>query len=101
MKCLALLALVGTAVAFPMPQRPQGYAPAPAPAPCAPPQPYSFEYGVVDQYSGANFQKVENQDEYGTITGTYTSYLPGGRNQIVTYTAATLLIWPITYVKEF
>ena len=91
MKCLALLALVGTTatVAFPMPQ-PQGYAYAPAykpapkyapaPAPYAPPkhaakehppQPYAFEYGVADQYSGTNFQAVENQDEKGTVIGKF------------------------------
>ena len=49
------------------------YAPAPkyAPAPEAklPPQPYQFEYGVADQYTGTNFQAVENQDAEGTVIG--------------------------------
>ena len=49
------------------------YAPAPkyAPKPEAklPPQPYQFEYGVADQYTGTNFQAVENQDAEGTVIG--------------------------------
>ena len=85
------MALVGTAVAFPMPDGPPAYGPpppaykpapkyAPAPAPYAPPkhdakeqppQPYAFENGVVDQYSGTNFQAVENQDEKGTVIGKF------------------------------
>ena len=90
---MALLALVGTAVAFPMPDGdadgppaygPPAYKPAPAPykpapkyAPAPykekehPPQPYAFEYGVADQYSGTNFQAVENQDEKGTVIGKF------------------------------
>merc|ERR1712008_481774 len=49
------------------------YAPAPkyapAPEPKLPPQPYQFEYGVADQYTGTNFQAVENQDAEGTVIG--------------------------------
>ena len=49
------------------------YAPAPkyAPKPKAklPPQPYQFEYGVADQYTGTNFQAVENEDAEGTVIG--------------------------------
>ena len=49
------------------------YAPGPkyAPKPEAklPPQPYQFEYGVADQYTGTNFQAVENQDAEGTVIG--------------------------------
>ena len=26
------------------------------------PQPYSYQYGVADEYSKANFQKTESQD---------------------------------------
>merc|ERR1719350_1907266 len=72
------------------------YAPAPyAPAPYKPasyekelpPQPYQFEYGVADQYSGTNFQAVENQDAEGTVIGSYRVNLPDGRVQTVTYTA--------------
>jgi hypothetical protein len=52
---------------------PAPYAPAPkykpAPEPKLPPQPYQFEYGVADQYTGTNFQAVENQDAEGTVVG--------------------------------
>jgi len=72
---------------------PAPYKPAPAPykAPHPeaklPPQPYQFEYGVADQYTGTNFQAVENQDEKGTVIGSYRVNLPDGRVQTVTYTA--------------
>merc|ERR1712060_965868 len=56
---------------------PAPYKPAPAykPHPEAklPPQPYQFEYGVADQYTGTNFQAVENQDEKGTVIGKWIS----------------------------
>ena len=52
-----------------------------------PPQPYQFEYGVSDQYTGTNFQAVENQNEKGSVVGSYTVNLPDGRIQTVTYTA--------------
>merc|ERR1712021_36319 len=77
---------------------PPVYAPAPAPykpAPAykphpvekLPPQPYQYEYGVADQYTGTNFQAVENQDAAGTVIGSYRVNLPDGRVQTVTYTA--------------
>jgi hypothetical protein len=79
---------------------PAPYKPAPAPAykpapppykphPEAklPPQPYQYEYGVADQYTGTNFQAVENQDAAGTVIGSYRVNLPDGRVQTVTYTA--------------
>ena len=50
---------------------PPKYAPAPHPVKEHPPQPYAFEYGVADQYSGTNFQAVENQDEKGTVIGKF------------------------------
>jgi hypothetical protein len=34
-----------------------------------PPQPYQYEYGVSDQYSGSNYQAVESQDPQGTVVG--------------------------------
>ncbi len=52
-----------------------------------PPRPFSYAYGVQDEYSGANFDKKETQDEYGTVTGEYRVALPDGRTQIVTYHA--------------
>merc|ERR1712012_672895 len=87
------------------PAHPAPYAPAPAPyhppAPApyhaphhpapyheekAPPKPFAYEYGGVDDY-GNHFQKAETQDEYGTVQGEYRVELPDGRTQIVTYHA--------------
>ena len=96
---MALLFLAGVATALPVGdsepearelppskrQAPYGppppvYKPAPAPYKAAPhpeaklpPQPYQFEYGVADQYTGTNFQAVENQDEKGTVIGKWIS----------------------------
>merc|ERR1711944_279028 len=63
---------------------------APAPAYHAPvkyakesPEPYSFTYGVADDYSKA----AEKSDASGNIDGSYSVNLPDGRIQTVTYTA--------------
>ena len=62
---------------------PPQYKPAPAPykpgppppkgykQPEYPPQPYEFQYGVSDAYSGTNFQAIENQNEKGAVVGKY------------------------------
>merc|ERR1712061_657936 len=67
---------------------------APAPAYHAPvkyakesPEPYSFTYGVADDYSKANFNAAENSDASGNVDGSYSVSLPDGRIQTVTYTA--------------
>merc|ERR1712236_130499 len=52
-----------------------------------PPQPYSYEYGVADDYSKANFKKAETQDSYGNVAGSFTIALPDGRIQTTKYTA--------------
>merc|ERR1712130_1056009 len=52
-----------------------------------PPQPYTYEYGVQDDYSKAAFAKSESQNEVGAVTGSYKVNLPDGRIQTVTYTA--------------
>merc|ERR1719225_642972 len=62
-------------------------APPPPPPPPPPPQPYAYQYGVKDEYSGAAFEKTENQDSYGKVDGSYRVNLPDGRVQIVTYHA--------------
>merc|ERR1712098_932875 len=49
------------------------------------PKPYTFEYGVADDYSGANFNAHENADGK-SVTGSYQVHLPDGRIQTVTYT---------------
>ena len=41
----------------------------PEPAYKLPPRPFAYEYGVNDEYSGAYFSKVENQDDYGVVSG--------------------------------
>ncbi len=85
----------------PPPPPPVKYAPkpyAPAPKPYAPPkpsykepeyvpQPYQFEYGVADQYTGTNYKAAETQDDKGTVLGQYSVNLPDGRIQTVTYRA--------------
>merc|ERR1712051_1183571 len=59
----------------------------PAPAyPAEPPQPYSYQYGVKDEYSGANFGASESSDTK-VVSGSYTVALPDGRIQTVKYTA--------------
>merc|ERR1711962_1881570 len=73
------------------PPPPPAYKPAPAPYAPAPkydeaPKPYSYQYGVSDDYSGANFAAQEAQDAKGVI-GRYVVQLPDGRVQTVTYKA--------------
>merc|ERR1712113_59034 len=46
---------------------------------------YQYQYGVADDYSGANFAQSEQRDGYST-SGSYTVNLPDGRVQTVTYT---------------
>ena len=77
---------------------PASYKPAPAPyrpvhTPSykeekpEPPQPFAYQYGVRDEYTGADFDKHEEQDAYGNLQGSYRVNLPDGRVQVVKYTA--------------
>eukprot|EP00094_Tigriopus_californicus_P012354 TCALIF_11942-PA protein Name:"Similar to ACP20 Adult-specific cuticular protein ACP-20 (Tenebrio molitor)" AED:0.21 eAED:0.21 QI:0/0/0/0.66/0/0.33/3/0/219 len=94
---LVASALVATVLADnPRPYEPAPYKPAPyKPAPYKPhaeykdeaPQPFAYQYGVKDGYTGADFDKKEEQDAYGNLQGEYSVALPDGRTQIVTYTA--------------
>ena len=61
--------------AAPRPDGPPVYGPKPV-APYKepevfPPQPYEYKYGVADDYSKSSFDKVETQDEYGKVQGSY------------------------------
>ncbi len=107
LQCFLVLALAGVALAYPAADQPDPYrAPEPyaAPKPYAPPpksyapkpgykepeyvpQPYQFEYGVADQYTGTAYKAAETQDEKGTVLGEYSVNLPDGRIQTVTYRA--------------
>merc|ERR1712036_101050 len=76
-------------VPAPVVPAPAPYKPAPAykPAPYVEPEgkdePYSYQYGVADDYSKANF----NADGAGVVTGSYSVALPDGRTQHVKYTS--------------
>jgi hypothetical protein len=87
----ALLA-VALADGPPPPYRPPPPPPAYGPKPVygkpeakLPPQPFQYQYGVKDDYSGAAFEKAESQDVNGNVEGSYRVALPDGRTQIVTY----------------
>ncbi|XP_066979021.1 cuticle protein 7-like [Macrobrachium rosenbergii] len=51
-----------------------------------PKKPYAFDYGVKDDYSGANFNHAENSDG-SSVSGSYKVFLPDGRIQTVNYVA--------------
>merc|ERR1712001_376804 len=69
----------------PLEKRQAAYAPAPVEK--LPPQPFQYEYGVKDDYSGNPFAKTETQNDLGQVQGSYKVNLPDGRVQTVTYRA--------------
>ena len=69
------------------PDGPPSYGLAPHPVEKLAPHPYSYEYGVSDDYSKNSFRKAESQDAAGNVVGTFVIALPDGRVQTVAYTA--------------
>merc|ERR1712165_122548 len=53
----------------------------------APTHPYTYNYGVADDYSKAAFSQTESNDGTGVVEGSYQVNLPDGRVQTVTYHA--------------
>ena len=51
------------------------------------PHPYSYEYGVHDDYSSSNFDVREHGDTSGNVEGEYSVLLPDGRTLHVKYHA--------------
>ena len=49
-------------------------------------KPYSYAYGVQDEYAGTHFDAAEDSDGH-VVTGHYSVLLPDGRKQLVKYTA--------------
>merc|ERR1711874_650389 len=49
--------------------------------------PYTYNYGVADEYSGAAFSQPESNDGTGVVEGSYHVNLPDGRIQTVNYHA--------------
>merc|ERR1712168_318340 len=85
MKAFIAVALLGAATALPagvLVAKPvaAGY----AQPDLAEPPVYAYNYGVADDYSGANFAQTEQRDGYQT-SGSYTVNLPDGRIQTVNY----------------
>merc|ERR1712128_32966 len=50
-------------------------------------EPYTYTYGVADDYSKANFNAAETADAAGVVSGSYDVALPDGRTQHVKYTS--------------
>merc|ERR1711934_479156 len=49
--------------------------------------PYTYNYGVADDYSKAAFSQSESNDGTGVVEGSYSVNLPDGRVQTVSYHA--------------
>ena len=54
------------------PPPPYGAPAGPHPVEKLPPQPFAYQYGVKDDYSGASFDKSESQNAEGIVAGKKT-----------------------------
>merc|ERR1712025_616430 len=81
MQVLFIASLVAAASALPPYAAPVVVA---ASADLAEPPVYAYNYGVSDDYSGAQFSQSEQRDGLAT-SGSYSVNLPDGRVQTVTY----------------
>merc|ERR1712126_257734 len=85
-KTIAIAACIAMVSARPRADGPPSYGPPrPYKEENLPPQPFAYEYGGKDDYSGAAFTKQENQDNQGVVQGSYKVSLPDGRIQTVNY----------------
>merc|ERR1711935_1105004 len=75
LKVVIFSALVAATWAAPVADGPPAYGP-PHPVEKLPPQPFAYQYGVKDDYSGASFDKSESQSADGTVAGEYRVALP-------------------------
>ena len=70
LQVVIISALVAVTVAAPAdPPAPYGPPPAKYAPEKLPPQPFAYQYGVKDDYSGASFDKSESQDPNGVVQG--------------------------------
>ena len=56
--------------------------------------PYSFSYGIKDEYAGTDFGQSEDSDGQ-VVKGTYTIALPDGRIQTVSFSHH------LNYIQKF
>ena len=54
-------------------------------------RPYSYNFGVNDEYSGVDYNRAESRSDLGVTKGSYTVALPDGRIQTVSYTGKEAL----------
>merc|ERR1712106_588437 len=89
---ICLIAISSAAPQGPGPYVPEVFAP----------QPFSYQYGVADDISRANYHKTESQDANGNVQGSFMIALPDGRIQTTKYTADHVggFVAEVTYQGE-